>query len=275
MDYYKVQFELNELHPWKDLLIYELGELEYESFDDEDEGFNAYVPSASYNEEAIQLLTDKYSEQIKSSNTELIKGQNWNANWEANFQPVTIGKDLMIKAPFHESGDEYKHVVEIQPKMSFGTGHHQTTKLISTFLLNEPSIPGIVLDMGCGTGVLAILAKKLGAIDVVGIDIEEWAYENSIENAERNNCSEIKFHFGGVEQIPEKHFGLILANINKNILLKQMETYYSRLEKGGQLVLSGFFQSDVQDLVTFGEQLGFSYVKEDNDENWAMLVLKK
>lgn len=275
MDYHKVHFELKELHPWKDLLIYELGELDYESFEDTEEGFNGYVPSGSYNEVSIQELKEKYQEHIAKIETEFIKGQNWNANWESNFTPVTIEKRLMIKAPFHEADSDYDLVVEIQPKMSFGTGHHQTTRLISTFLLDEPSIPVSVLDMGCGTGVLAIIADKLGAKTVVGIDIEDWAYENAIENAERNQCSDVQFYLGGSEKIPEMNFGLILANINKNILLQQMETYYSRLEDKGQLVLSGFFQSDVQDLVTFGEKLGFSYVKENNDENWAMLVLKK
>jgi ribosomal protein L11 methyltransferase len=275
MDYHKVHFELKELHPWKDLLIYELGELDFESFEDTEDGFNGYVPSASFKEDSIQTLNEKYKEHISKIDTEFIKGQNWNANWESNFQPVTIENRLMIKAPFHETDDTFDLVVEIQPKMSFGTGHHQTTRLISTFLLDEITIPENVLDMGCGTGVLAIIAKKLGAKHLVGIDIEDWAYENSIENAERNDCADIQFYLGGVEKIPNSKFGLILANINKNILLQQMETYFNQLEKDGQLVLSGFFQSDVQDLVTFGEKLGFSYVKENNDENWAMLVLKK
>ena len=275
MDYHKVHFELKELHPWKDLLIYELGELDFESFEDTEDGFNGYVPSASFKEDAIQTLNEKYKEHISKVDTEFIKGQNWNANWESNFQPVTIENRLMIKAPFHETDEKFDLVVEIQPKMSFGTGHHQTTRLISNFLLDEKSIPENVLDMGCGTGVLAIIAKKLGAKHLVGIDIEDWAYENSIENAERNDCADIQFYLGGVEKIPNSKFGLILANINKNILLQQMETYFNRLEKDGQLVLSGFFQSDVQDLVTFGGKLGFSYVKENNDENWAMLVLKK
>ena len=275
MNYVKLNIELNELHPWRDILIYELGEVLFESFEDTENGLHAYVPEKEFNEDNILAIEKKFQEHISKLEVEFIQAQNWNANWEANFDPVLVGKQLMIKAPFHDADDSFDYVIEIQPKMSFGTGHHETTRLISTFLLNETSIPEVVLDMGCGTGVLTILAEKLGAKSLTGIDIEDWAYENSIENAERNDCKNIKFLHGGIEQIPNQDFGLILANINKNILLQQMDTFYNRMIDGAKLILSGFYQSDVQDLVTFGEKLGFTYVKEENIQSWAMLVLKK
>ena len=275
MNYFKLNIELNELHPWRDILIYELGEVLFESFEDTENGLHAYVPEKEFNEDNILAIEKKFQEHISKLEVEFIQAQNWNANWEANFDPVLVGKQLMIKAPFHDADDSFDYVIEIQPKMSFGTGHHETTRLISTFLLNETSIPEVVLDMGCGTGVLTILAEKLGAKSLTGIDIEDWAYENSIENAERNDCKNIKFLHGGIEQIPNQDFGLILANINKNILLQQMDTFYNRMIDGAKLILSGFYQSDVQDLVTFGEKLGFTYVKEENIQSWAMLVLKK
>lgn len=275
MDYYKVHIELNELHPWRDLLIYELGELLFESFEDTENGLDAYVQSSDFNEPALKELAVKFEDQFVSISHEFIEAQNWNAAWESNFEPVKLENKLIIKAPFHNVEESFDYTIEIQPKMSFGTGHHQTTQLISAYLLERNPMPSRVLDMGCGTGVLAILAKMRGANEVLGIDIEDWAYENSIENAQRNGITDIQFECGGVEKIPNVKFGLILANINKNILLQQMERYAEVLENEGDLILSGFYKSDVEDLVTFGDKCGFKYVQEKNIDNWAMLNLRK
>ena len=203
----------------------------------------------------------------------IIPQQNWNATWEADFQPVVVESFLTILAPFHERKDRTGMIVEILPKMSFGTGHHQTTWMMSKALFEMNEMPENVLDMGTGTGVLAIIAEKLGASSIVAVDIEDWSVENTIENAERNNCSKIKAICGDIDTVENHHFNLILANINKNILKAQIPFYSKMLVENGTLFLSGFFESDVDELVIFCSNYGLTKHRVLTKDNWAAIEL--
>ncbi|MFN6075623.1 MAG: 50S ribosomal protein L11 methyltransferase, partial [Fluviicola sp.] len=204
----------------------------------------------------------------------VIPHQNWNAEWEANFEPVVVDERLVILAPFHDiSSFQHESKIIIQPQMSFGTGHHQTTFLMSQYLLDLPEVPKKVLDMGTGTGVLAILAEFKGAEEILAVDIEPWSVENTKENAERNNCSKIKALEGDIEVTFGNKFGLILANINKNVLKAHLPSYASICETGGLLYLSGFFETDVAELTSEAKKVGFELVEVRTKETWASMKL--
>jgi ribosomal protein L11 methyltransferase len=204
-----------------------------------------------------------------------IKHQNWNEVWESNFEPVFIENSLSIVAPFHDASNRKNHVIEIDPKMSFGTGHHQTTYLMCQEILSLVLEGKSILDMGTGTGVLAILAEQLGAKQCIAIDIESWSVENTKSNALRNGCSKIIALEGGVSIIPPMQYDFIFANINKNVLKEQMSTYALNLPLDGILLLSGFFVTDVDELVLLAKELGLSNVGIREKENWALIKLKK
>jgi ribosomal protein L11 methyltransferase len=201
--------------------------------------------------------------------------QNWNATWEAQFEPVFIGEELRIVAPFHELPSFAGIEIVILPKMSFGTGHHQTTHLICQHMLSMDFKGKSVLDMGAGTGVLAILAEKLGAEQICALEIEVWSAENILENIALNKSERISAIHGGAESIPQQSFEVILANINKNVLLEQLPNYSQVLSANGLLLLSGFFVTDAPDLVAASAKHGFEWVKTAELENWAVVLLKK
>lgn len=199
---------------------------------------------------------------------------NWNEEWEKNFQPILVEDSCCVRAPFHPATD-VKYDIVIEPKMSFGTGHHATTHMMIQFLLNNDFEGKRVLDMGCGTGVLAIVAEKRGAKEVDAIDIDNWCYQNSIENVERNNCSRITVYEGGAELLGEKKYDVIIANINRNILLEDIKVYSRNLEAGGELYLSGFYAADIPAIVEECEKNGLDRVGSLEREEWVALQLKK
>ena len=181
-----------------------------------------------------------------------------------------------MRAHFHDKADNVKHDIVITPKMSFGTGHHDTTWLVSKTMFSLDFKNKSVLDMGCGTGILAILAKQLGATTLLGIDIDDWSIENSIENAEINDCSEIEFKKGDATLLPKQEtFDIILANINKNILKQDLPNYFTCLKKGGYILLSGFFSADVEELKKLAQTIGFTFIESYNKNEWAVIKLVK
>lgn len=278
MNYWELDFTANPKMPWVDILIAELAEIGFESFVDTPTGVQAYVSEDNLDEKAfmeLYLISETPDELQLSFDKKFIPAQNWNATWESSFDPVQIGDQLIIAAPFHHDFPKTKHVIIIEPKMSFGTGHHQTTRLMSSAMLEMESMPEKVLDMGSGTGVLAILAEKLGAKEILAVDIEEWAYENAIENAARNNCSHIEVLHGDSSLIIDKQFDLILANINKNVLLADMQHFSNGLRSGGLLFLSGFFTSDNENLIDCAKKFNLAPIKSSSDEQWSCLVLAK
>lgn len=278
MDYLEVSFQVVPKYPWSDILLAELAELGFESFVESPEGFMAYAPVTigSVDELLAQTSLSKHEEVSIRKEEKIIPHQNWNAQWESDFEPVVVDERLAILAPFHDkSAFQTRFIIELLPQMSFGTGHHQTTYLMSQYLLDLTPVPGRVLDMGTGTGVLAILAELLGAKDIVAVDIEPWSVENTVENANRNECTHIQALLGDIEMVREGNFGVILANINKNVLKRHLPAYAALLQTSGLLYLSGFFRSDVAELQSEAEKNGFSLVEVREKETWAAMKLQK
>ncbi|MFA9212034.1 MAG: 50S ribosomal protein L11 methyltransferase [Moraxellaceae bacterium] len=278
MDYIEVTINLTPRMPWSDILIAELADLGFESFVETATGIQAYAPESIGNVAAILQQTSlaAANEVTVETTTAVIAHQNWNAQWEADFEPVIVDDRLAILAPFHdESAFQNQHKIIIQPQMSFGTGHHQTTFLMSQFLMDLEPVPQHILDMGTGTGVLAILAEKRGCSDIVAVDIESWSVENTKENAVRNQCSHIKALEGDVDCLTGMKFDMILANINKNILKAHLPAYAELLEENGLLYLSGFFFSDVTELTAEAAKSNFTVLEVREKETWAAIKLQK
>jgi ribosomal protein L11 methyltransferase len=278
MNYFEITFEISPKAPWSDILTAYLAEIGFESFVETESGFQAYIQADLFDEnelKSIEILNNPPDGLTLNFDIKHIEAQNWNASWESSFEPVIIGQDLAIVAPFHHDFSATNYVIVIEPKMSFGTGHHQTTRLMSQALFDLELIPKNVLDMGCGTGVLAILAEQLGAQQVLAVDVELWAYENSIENAQRNGCANIEVQHGDVSNIIGKSFDLILANINKNVLKADMQCYADSLVYGGRLFLSGFFTSDNEELISIAKNCNLALDKSFQDENWSCLTFVK
>ncbi len=278
MDYLEVSIALTPRNPWTEILTAELADNGFESFVETEEGILAYaqVELVDVNSPLKNTFLEENQTDVSVViETKIIPQQNWNAVWESDFQPVEVEDYLTIVAPFHDRTKAKGMIIEILPKMSFGTGHHQTTWMMSKALFELEQIPAEVLDMGTGTGVLAFVAERLGAKHVVAVDIEDWSVENTLENGERNNCKSIEAICGDVDVLNGRTFGLILANINKNVLKAHMSSYAEMLEQNGTLLLSGFFDSDVEELVTFAEQFGLMKRRVLNKDNWAAIELKK
>ena len=278
-DYYEYSFQLAPYEPWNEIITAYLADVGFESFVDVDPILKAYIPSENLIPEEIdsiilKLATEKDLIECKYSYVE-IKQQNWNALWESQFEPVYVNNQLLIKAPFHTDLNFNGLIVEIEPKMSFGTGHHQTTFLMCQEMMAMNLKGTSILDMGAGTGVLSILAEKLGADYIEAVEIESWSAENCAENATRNECSRIVSLFGDFDVVTNREFDVILANINKNVLKSHLVFYASKLKENGQLLLSGFFTTDNEELIDLAEKEGLNFVKSENKENWSMLKFNK
>ena len=278
MDYLELSIALTPRDPWTEILTAELADNGFESFVETENGILAYGQLELVDAEfplKNTFLESKPNDIEVVVASKIIPQQNWNAVWESDFQPVEVEDYLTIVAPFHDRSTAKGMIIEILPKMSFGTGHHQTTWMMSKALFELNDIPEEVLDMGTGTGVLAFVAERLGAKHVVAVDIEDWSVENTMENADRNDCKSIEAICGDVDVLAGRTFGLILANINKNVLKAHMSSYAEMLAKHGTLLLSGFFDTDVDELVTFAEQYGLSKRRVLNKDNWAAIELNK
>lgn len=278
MNYIELELRIRPTEPWSDILTAELAELGCDSFIQTAQGVNAYAPEQAIELDAVNRLIAKYNAEADCEielEANHIEEQNWNATWEADFEPVFVENRLVIMAPFHQLDTHDAQKIIIEPKMSFGTGHHQTTWMMAKTMLDLDTMPKTVLDMGSGTGVLAILAEKLGATEVLAVDIEDWAYENAVDNAQRNNCKCIQVRLGGAEQIQGVQAELILANINKNVLKAQLVDYAKVLTDAGILIISGFFDSDREELVDVAAEHGFDYQSHLNRDNWCCITLRK
>lgn len=276
LDTLELTLKLTPKNPWSEILVAELAELGFDGFVTTDDGIQAYG-NASIDAEAIMKeLSVNDSDEVKCEwEAKVIPHQNWNEQWEKDFHPVFVEDYATILAPFHDQNLGKGMVVRIQPQMSFGTGHHQTTWMMTKALFELESMPQDVLDMGTGTGVLAIVAENLGAKRILAIDIEEWSAENARENAQLNNCQHIECVWGDQDKIEGHKFGLIIANINKNILKAQMKTYAEALKNDGRLLLSGFFSTDVDELVTFASAFGLTLENQFAKDEWAGLQMTK
>ena len=272
MDYIEVTFKTEHDYPLTDILIAELSEIGFESFEENENFLKAYIPAEAYDNEKIKSIHILQSAQNKISFTKKrIKEQNWNEVWESNFQPVTIGNDVYVRAPFHKKAKDVKYEIIIEPKMSFGTAHHDTTSLMIEQMLDEKIEGKSVLDMGCGTGILSILAEILGASDVVAIDNDEWAYNNALENRRKNKCRKIDVRLGDAGALKDEMFDVILANINRNILLEDMKVYSGHLNDKGILLLSGFLIEDVELLKDEAKKTGLIFSSMMMKDEWIAL----
>lgn len=276
MDTVELKINVSPKNPWSDILVAELSELGFDSFVDTDEGILAYAPAEIDLEDVLaKTSVSGDNDGTFSTSHQIIPHQNWNEKWESDFHPVFVEDYATILAPFHNEEDAKGMKVIIQPQMSFGTGHHQTTWMMTKALFELDSIPKTVLDMGTGTGVLAIVAENLGAERILAIDIEDWSAENAELNSKTNNCNHIEVKCGDIDLVGEEQFGLIIANINKNILKSHMSAYASALNPGGILLLSGFFDSDVEELTACAENFGLIQTKVFGKDEWAAIQLSK
>ncbi|WP_210461937.1 50S ribosomal protein L11 methyltransferase [Rufibacter roseolus] len=262
---------------YSEILIAELGELGFDTFQDTEEGFQAYIEDDRFSEEDLQEVLERYSFAGEFPyETRSIARQNWNEEWEKNFEPLLIADKVSVRADFHPKPEGVQYDIVITPKMSFGTGHHETTTLMIENQLTLDHVGKRVLDMGCGTGILAIMAEQLGAREVLGVDIEDWTVENARENAERNNCQTLEVRLGNASVLQgEAPFDLILANINRNVLLEDMPVYSQLLQEGDPLVLSGFYTEDLPILQERATELGLIFESSRNKNNWVSAIFRK
>ncbi len=271
MQYVKIMFALSSGEQ-SDILIALLAEAGYDGFEESGNELLAYIERPKFHEEELREIARGQSVDF---NVEIIPAQNWNALWESNFQPVIVEDFCTIRADFHKIVVTTPYDILITPKMSFGTGHHATTQLVMLMMRDTDLKGAKVLDFGTGTGVLAILAEKLGATDIMAIDNDDWCVENAQENVTRNSCKHIKVLKGSLDEVPANSYQVILANINRHILLQHMGGLYDSLDKNGTIIMSGLLLADEPVIVVAAEAAGFKFKKMSEQSNWISLVFNK
>lgn len=272
MKYIEVIFQMLSGEEWqKDLLVSDLADIGFDTFEDTESGFAAYIPAANLDLQALETLMLNLDAGLEVDyKVQEIENQNWNKLWESNFNPIEVGGQCYVRATFHESKPDFPYEIIIDPKMSFGTGHHQTTSMMLQYILENDFEGKYVLDMGCGTGILAILASKKGAKAVLAVDYDEICVESVAENSGLNHVDNIEAVCGSFEMLKDRLFDTILANINRNILLEQLPQYALSINKNGELYLSGFYeQEDLTMLRDAAESLGFEFISKKVLNNWC------
>lgn len=273
--YIEYQFQIEPLQPATEILIAQLGFVGFESFVENENGVTAYIQKQDWNPSILDsvsvLSSDEFSIQFDQNE---IEQTNWNSEWEKNFEPIQVDEKVSVRAPFHENPNLEFDII-IEPKMSFGTGHHETTHMMIQQLLEMNIVNKSVLDMGCGTGILAIFAEMKGAKPIDAIDIDAWCYENSLENVERNQCHDISVYEGDASLLVNKSYDIIIANINRNILMNDMDTYIQSLNENGQILFSGFYKEDIPVLNNKVTSYGLELIKTFERNNWVSLRYQK
>jgi ribosomal protein L11 methyltransferase len=275
MEYTKLNCHLQpDTEVNREILVAELGNIGYESFTETDELLEAYIPTPDFSEESILHLfpIDFSGFQFKWT-FEIIPDQNWNEVWEKNyFQPLLIDDRCLIRAPFHTNYPKAEYEIVIEPGMAFGTGNHETTSLMISEILKQELNGKAVLDMGCGTGILGILASMRGAVKITSIDIDSWATNSAAENAIYNNISNLEVIQGGADVLPAKKFDFIYANIQRNILLNDMPAYCKVLNQDAELIMSGFYFEDLESIKQRATELGMRFKKYSENQRWIAAV---
>ena len=273
--YISYQFKIEPKEPATEILIAELGAIGFESFVENENGVTAYIQQKDWFEDILNEIYILNSNEFKISYSKgTIKQVNWNSEWEKNFNPIQVDDLVSVRAPFHKNPN-LKYDIVIEPKMSFGTGHHETTHMMIQHLLALDLNDKKVLDMGCGTGILAILAEMKGAKSIDAIDNDNWCYVNSLENVERNNCTKISVFEGDASLLKNKNYDVIIANINRNILLNDIHFYTNCLAKNGILLLSGFYKEDISIIDKEVSKYGLKLNKTIEKNNWVALKYVK
>jgi ribosomal protein L11 methyltransferase len=278
MDYIELTLHINNQRGFEhDLVAYQLGDFGFESFEYNEDGIKAYCAASLFDEKQIEDWKNALPDDIRIEYSfTLIKEQNWNEVWEKNyFSPIVIGSDCVIHSSFHHDIPKVKYDILIDPKMSFGTGHHETTILMISSLLKLDVTGKSLLDMGCGTGILAILAAMKGASSITAIDIDEWAFKNTRENILLNGVSNINVEQGGGELLSGRKFDVILANINRNILLTDMKHYASCLDRYNLLLMSGFYDTDRLVIDDEAQKLGLKLIRFEENNKWVATLYQK
>ena len=276
-----IELQLDVSPDYTDILTAELAEAGYESFVETDEGLNAYIPEPDFDPKTVDEIVAKYAGQTAIAyRFHSLEKRNWNAEWESEYEPIDVASQVRVRASFHEldryaGAARFRYDIVINPKMSFGTGHHETTAMMLEQQLGLDFAGKTVLDVGCGTGILAILAAKMGARAVLAFDIEEWAVENARENAELNNCPQITVFQGTIADVnPAERYDVILANINRNVLLAEIPIYVSHLQPTGHLLVSGFYEADAPDVTGRAVEVGLTLQKTLVKNQWSCLAFK-
>tara|TARA_B100000886_G_C20417864_1_gene490072 strand:+ start:165 stop:971 length:807 start_codon:yes stop_codon:yes gene_type:complete len=263
------------VYPGNEILVAQLSNLGFEGFIEKSDGIEAYIMDKYYKEsllEEVQILRNtKFSIQFSFKKVEPI---NWNSKWESSYDPVIVNNKCIVKATFHQTFG-YDYEIIIHPKMSFGTGHHETTNMMIQLILDNQLLNKSILDVGCGTAILSILAEKRGAQSIHAVDTDEWSYENSLENTKLNKCKKINIFKGDIFLVKHKKFDVIMANINRNILLEQIPQYVSCLNDDGFLFLSGFFEDDISKFKLKIASLNLTLCSKISKNGWVAIKLKK
>jgi len=275
-DFLEIDFTVTPAEDGRDILLALLDILGFDSFEETPKGLKAYILEKDFDKDQLESIYLFDSDEYEISYTlDKLENKNWNEEWETNYQPIFIDDKIHIRAPFHKAHPEFPIELLITPKMSFGTGHHQTTRLVSRLILNMELEGKKILDMGTGTGVLAILAEKRGAGAIDAIDNFDWAAQNTAENAEANGCKNITALHGDAQLLPGRSYDIVLANINRNVLMEDMKMYIDTLTAGGYLVISGFFENDFEMLTTKATECGTTLVNKIQEDRWMACQYQK
>ncbi len=281
MNYLEFTFRITpEKKIYYEVLTALLGEIGFDSFIENETYLLAYIPQAQYSEEKLKecLMDYPFKETAISFTQKEIEDKNWNEEWEKNyFQPLIIDDRCIIHSTFHTDIPQKEFNIIINPQMSFGTGHHETTSLMLKSILDEDLNNKTVLDMGCGTGILSILAKMKGAKQITAIDVDSWCIQNAKENIALNNLNDIEVILGDAKQLNKyaNSFNLVLANINRNILLQDMKSYLPTLQPNGHLLISGFYEEDAPLLRKEAKKLGLTQISSKVKNRWMMMQFQK
>jgi ribosomal protein L11 methyltransferase len=278
MDYCKINIEFNPLAEWlRDVLASELAGVGYESFVETKNGLEAYIPANIFNETNLFDILKSFKNEFKFNvDKEIIKSKNWNEEWEKNyFKPLIINNECVIRAPFHTDFPKAKYEIIIEPNMAFGTGNHETTSMMIELILENNMNGKTILDMGCGTGILGILASMKGAKKVTAIDIDEWSFNGTKENSALNNIQNIEVKQGNVSLLGAEKYDFIFANIQKNVLIADLPVYAKCMNKNGKLFLSGFYENDIPDIKSAAEKQGLKDAGFKSKNSWVAHSLFK
>lgn len=278
MDYHKVSITILPFEEWlRDVLMAELAGEGFDSFAETGNGFDAFIPAENFSRKDVDRVLEVYSENfVFTVEEEFIKGQNWNEVWEKNyFQPLVVGGECLVRAPFHTEFPKCRFEIVIEPNMAFGTGNHETTSMMLEAILKENFEGKKVLDMGSGTGILSILASMKGASEVTAIDIDEWAVKGSMENAERNNTKNITVLKGDAALIGNAKYDFVFANIQRNVLLRDIPAYSAGMNSGGKLFVSGFYLDDLEEIKHKALESGFMFNHYMEKNKWVVAVFDR
>ena len=274
MDYIEIQFVLKERVPIIDIFIQEIADLGFDAFQENLNILSSFIPSNNYNEKKLQEIIDNYSSFIISFKAIDHPFKNWNKKWESSFNPILINENCQIRASFHQPSDK-KYDIIINPEMSFGTGHHETTRLMAKDLFKHDLKNKTILDFGSGTAILSILSEKLGAKEVDAVEIDKNANQNANQNLVTNNCKVIKIIDGDGGSIPNKKYDYLLVNINRNTIIQEFTNFLEVMKKNSTILFSGFFESDIDYIKDLSIKSGLKILYSDLENQWALLVMTK